>query len=36
MDKTERQPQMLYKELLKNWEEIDELPDVTLPVLATG
>lgn len=26
-DKAERQPQMLDKELLKNWEKIDELPD---------
>ncbi|PYS98450.1 MAG: XRE family transcriptional regulator [Acidobacteria bacterium] len=26
-DKTERQPQMLDKELLKNWEKIEELPD---------
>jgi transcriptional regulator with XRE-family HTH domain len=26
-DKTERQPQMLDKELLKNWEKIDDLPD---------
>ena len=26
-DKAERQPQMLDKELLKNWEKIDGLPD---------
>ncbi|MGI8544187.1 MAG: hypothetical protein ACR2MD_12035 [Aridibacter sp.] len=26
-DKTERQPQMLDKELLRNWEKIDSLPD---------
>jgi transcriptional regulator with XRE-family HTH domain len=26
-DKAERQPQMLDKELLKNWEKIDDLPD---------
>jgi transcriptional regulator with XRE-family HTH domain len=26
-DKTERQPQMLDKELLKNWGKIDDLPD---------
>lgn len=26
-DKAERQPQMLDKELLKNWEKIEELPD---------
>lgn len=26
-DKTERRPQMLDKELLKNWEKIDDLPD---------
>lgn len=26
-DKTERQPQMLDKELLRNWEKIDDLPD---------
>ena len=26
-DKTQRQPQMLDKELLRNWEKIEELPD---------
>ena len=26
-DKTQRQPQMLDKERLKNWEKIDGLPD---------
>lgn len=26
-DKTERRPQMLDKELLKNWEKIDDLAD---------
>jgi hypothetical protein len=31
-DKTERQPQMLDKELLKNWEKIDDLPDDKLAV----